>query len=75
MRKDNAWLYCLCYLIFYISFNNKLNTLIMTQFKFMSLCGDYLIEPYQVLDDLRDNKKNWQSMTPKQLETFLNERY
>lgn len=47
----------------------------MTQFKFMSLCGDYLIEPYQVLDDLRDSKKNWQRMTPKQLETFLNERY
>ena len=47
----------------------------MTQFKFMSLCGDYLVEPYQVLDDLRDDKKSWQSMTPKQLETFLEERY
>ena len=47
----------------------------MTQFKFMSICGDYLIEPYQVLDDLRDNKKNWQRMTPKQLETFIEDTY
>ena len=47
----------------------------MTQFKFMSLCGDYLIEPYTVLDDLRNNKKNWKRMTPKQLETFLEETY
>jgi|TARA_X000001388_G_scaffold27666_1_gene19571 hypothetical protein len=47
----------------------------MTQQKFISLCGDYLIEPYLVLDDLRDNNKDWNTVTYSELETFLNERY
>ena len=47
----------------------------LNQMTFINLCNDYCIEPYLVLDDLRESNKRWYSITYKELKTFLNERY
>ena len=47
----------------------------LNQQRFINICNDYCIEPYLVLDDLRESNKRWYSITYKELKTFLNERY
>lgn len=47
----------------------------INQMTFINLCNEYCIEPYLVLDDLRESNKRWYSITYRELETFLNERY
>ena len=45
------------------------------QMIFINLCNEYCVEPYLVLDDLREENKQWYNLTLKQVKTFLNERY
>ena len=47
----------------------------INQMTFINLCNEYCIEPYLVLDDLRESNKRWYSITYKELKDFLNERY
>ena len=47
----------------------------LNQQRFVNLCSDYFVEPYVVLDDLRDSNKEWYNITYRELKTFLNERY
>lgn len=47
----------------------------LNQQRFINLCNDYCIEPYLVLDDLRDSNTNWYNITYRELKTFLEERY
>lgn len=47
----------------------------LNQQRFINICNDYCVEPYLVLDDLRESNKRWYSITYKELKTFLNERY
>jgi len=47
----------------------------LNQQRFINICNEYCVEPYLVLDDLRDSNKRWYSITYKELKTFLNERY
>ena len=56
--------------------NNILNEVEkLNQQRFVNLCSDYFVEPYVVLDDLRDSNKEWYNITYRELKTFLNERY
>ena len=47
----------------------------LNQQRFSNLCSDYFIDPYIVLDDLRESNKNWYNITYRELKTFLEERY
>jgi hypothetical protein len=47
----------------------------LNQQRFINICNEYCVEPYLVLDDLRESNKRWYSITYKELKTFLNERY
>lgn len=47
----------------------------LNQQRFVNLCSDYFVEPYLVLDDLRESNKNWYNITYRELKTFLEERY
>lgn len=47
----------------------------LNQQRFINLCSEYFVEPYIVLDDLRDSKTNWYNITYRELKTFLEERY
>ncbi len=47
----------------------------LNQQRFINICNEYCVEPYLVLDDLRDSNTNWYNITYKELKTFLNERY
>jgi len=47
----------------------------LNQQRFINICSEYCVEPYLVLDDLRDSNKRWYSITYRELKTFLNERY
>jgi hypothetical protein len=48
---------------------------LITQGEFISLCNEHFIDPYLIQDDLKDVNSNWYTMTPEEVETFLNERY
>jgi hypothetical protein len=45
------------------------------QMIFINLCNEYCVEPYLVLDDLREDNKHWYNLTLKEVKTFLDERY
>ena len=45
------------------------------QMMFINLCNEYCVEPYLVLDDLREDNKQWYNLTLREVKTFLNERY
>jgi len=47
----------------------------LNQQRFINICNEYCVEPYLVLDDLRESNKRWYSITYRELKTFLNERY
>ena len=47
----------------------------LNQQRFINICNEYCVEPYLVLDDLREDNKRWYMITYKELKTFLNERY
>ena len=47
----------------------------LNQQRFINICNEYCVEPYLVLDDLRDSNTNWYNIAYKELKTFLNERY
>ena len=47
----------------------------LNQQRFSNLCSDYFIDPYIVLDDLRESNKNWYNITYRELKTFLEETY
>ena len=48
---------------------------LITQGEFIALCIEHLIDPYIIQDDLKAVNCNWYTMTPEEVETFLNERY
>ena len=47
----------------------------LNQQRFINICNEYCVEPYLVLDDLREDNKRWYMITYKELKTFLDERY
>ena len=60
---------------FYYKGSKIVTKKLITQSEFIALCIEHLIDPYIIQDDLKAVKCNWYTMTPEEVETFLNERY